>query len=80
MPVRKVYVGVLIKVDEEGRNHPERIFFEDGKAYDIDKTTDVRRACAMKVGGTAIRYTVMIGGKTTFLFEDEGRWFVETKR
>lgn len=77
MSVRKVYVGVLLKIDESGNNRPLKIFFEDGKAYLIDRVTDIRRASAMKVGGTAIRYTVVIGGKSTFLFEDEGRWFVE---
>ena len=77
MSVRKVYVGVLIRIDEHGKNYPVKIFFEDGKTYEIDRTTDIRRACAMKVGGTAIRYTVVIGGRTTYLFEDEGRWFVE---
>ena len=77
MPVRKVFVSVLVRVDEEGRNHPERIFFENGKAYNIDRVTDIRRAAAMKVGGTAVRYTVMINGRTTYLFEDEGKWFVE---
>lgn len=77
MPVRKVFVSVLVRVDEEGRNRPERIFFENGKAYNIDRVTDIRRAAAMKVGGTAVRYTVMINGRTTYLFEDEGKWFVE---
>lgn len=77
MPSRKVYVEVIIRVDEEGNNHPECIIFEKERKYFIDKIYDVRRACAMKVGGTAIRYTVKIGSKTTYLFEDEGKWFVE---
>ena len=34
----------------------------------------------MKVGGTGIRYTVSISGKETYLFEDEGKWFVEAKQ
>lgn len=77
MSDKKVYVEVLLRVDEEGRNHPESITFKTEKKYNIDKVTDVRRACAMKVGGTAMRYTVKIGSKTTYLFEDKGKWFVE---
>ena len=77
MRKRKVYVEVIIRVDEEGNNHPECITFVDGRKYFIDKTVDVRRACAASVGGTAMRYTVKIGAKTTYLFEDEGKWFVE---
>ena len=45
----------------------------------IDKVLDVRRAFAVKVGGTAVRYTIMVGGKTTFLFEDDGKWFAESR-
>ncbi len=74
---RKVYVEVIIHVDEEGNNHPECIIFERERKYLIDKVIDVRRACAASVGGTAMRYTVRIGNKTTSLFEDEGKWFVE---
>ena len=77
MHKRKVYVEVIIRVDEEGTNHPECITFEDGRKYFIDKISDVRRACAMSVGGTAMRYTVRIGSKMTYLFEEEGKWFVE---
>lgn len=74
---RKVYVEVIIRVDEDGKNHPECIIFDKVQKYFIDKVIDVRRACATKVGGTAIRYTVRIGSKTTYLYEDEGKWFVE---
>ena len=54
--------------------------FEDGKSYVIDRLIQVKRCAAMKVGGTGIRYTVSISGKETYLFEDEGKWFVEAKQ
>lgn len=79
MQSRKVFVKVLAQFDEEGNVHPVNITWEDGRKYEIDKVLDVRRACAMKVGGTAIRYTVRINGRTTCLFEDDGKWFVEGK-
>ncbi len=77
MESRKVYVEVLLRIDEEGNKCPVSITWENGRKYMIDRVYDIRRACAMKVGGTAIRYTVRIGSKTTYLFEDEGKWFVE---
>lgn len=76
---RKVYVEVEIKVSPEGNVRPLRLRFEDGKTYEIDRLRQRTRAHATKVGGTGIRYTVVISGTETYLFEDEGRWFVEAK-
>ena len=45
----------------------------------IDRVCSRQRAAATKVGGTGIRYTIMIGGRQTYLFEDEDQWFVEAK-
>ena len=80
MQERKVFVKVLVQFDEEGNIMPVNITWENGRKYEIDKVIDVRRACAMKVGGTAIRYTVRIGRNITYLFEDEGKWFVESSK
>ena len=44
-----------------------------------DRVCSRQRAAATKVGGTGIRYTIMIGGRQTYLFEDEDQWFVEAK-
>lgn len=76
---RKVYVEVEVKVSPEGNVRPLRLRFEDGKTYEIDRLQQRTRAHATKVGGTGIRYTVVICGTETYLFEDEGRWFVEAK-
>jgi len=76
---RKVYVEVQVRVSPEGEVRPLSITFENGKVYEIDRLKHRCRAHATKVGGTGIRYTVMIRGQETYLFEDEGRWFVEAK-
>ena len=75
----KVYVRVVSETDEEGSIMPISITWKDGKNYIIDKVTDVRRAYAQKVGGTAIRYTIKISGKETYIFSESGKWFVESK-
>ena len=79
MQNRKVFVGVVAEIDAEGEVRPITIVWEDGRKFSVDRVTDIRRAYAMKVGGTAIRYTVVINGKSTFLFYDDGKWFVESK-
>lgn len=74
---RKEFVKVNLTVDEEGNVRPNSIVFQKDHIFEIDRLKDVRRAAATKVGGTGIRYTVVIKGKETYLFEDGGRWFVE---
>ena len=57
---RKVYVEVTIKVSPEGEVRPLTITFEDGIKYEIDRLKQRCRAHATKVGGTGIRYTIVI--------------------
>lgn len=70
----KVYVDTLVRHTKDGGSIPLSIKFSDGKTYEIDQVLGRKRAAASKVGGTGIRYSIR-----TFLFEDEGLWFVEAK-
>lgn len=74
---KKVYVGVELKVSPEGTVRPISITYTDGITYEVDRIKQITRAHATKVGGTGIRYSITVRGKDTFLFEDEGKWFVE---
>lgn len=76
----RVYVRVLVEYDEEGGVHPKKIAWEDGRCFSIERVLDIRRAAATKAGGQGIRYTCRILGRETYLFEDDGRWFVEGKK
>lgn len=76
---RKVFVAVTVYVSPEGEKRPLTIMFEDGKTYQIDRLRDRRRAHATKVGGTGIRYTIVIRNQQTYLFEDDDQWYVEAK-
>lgn len=77
---RKVYVEVNVDHLPDGTARPNRIKFEDGNTYDIDRVKYVCRAASTKVGGTGLRYTVMICGTETYLFDEQnGKWFVEAK-
>ena len=65
---RRVDVGVTLKVSPEGNVRPLTITFENGKTYTIDRLKERKRAAATKVGGTGIRYTVVVQNRETYLF------------
>lgn len=78
MEKRKVYVTVTADHLEDGACRPISIKFENGKVYEIDRIRQCCRAASTKVGGSGIRYTIMVCGKETYLFDEEnGKWFVE---
>ena len=70
---------VVAEFSREGGITPLRVEWEDGRSFEIDRVLDVRRAPAAKAGGYGTRYTVRVSGHETYLFEDEGRWFVEAR-
>lgn len=76
---RRVYVRVIVEYDEAGGVRPLSITWEDGRKFEVDRLLDVRRAAATKAGGQGMRYTCRIMGHETYLFNDNGRWFVEGK-
>ena len=76
---RRVYVKVIAEWDADGRIKPLSVEWEDGQRFEVDRLLDVRRAAATKAGGHGMRYTVRINGHETYIFEDDGRWFVEAK-
>lgn len=76
---RKEYVEVIAKHDTDGRTRPISIKWIDGHIYEVDRLKQICRAASTKVGGCGIRYTVVICGKETFLFQEDEKWFVEAK-
>ncbi len=79
MECRKVYVDVSLDISKDGRVRPRKIRYEDGAIYVVDQLKDVRHAESTKVGGIGIRYTVIIRGHESYLFDENGKWFVEAK-
>lgn len=84
----KVYVQVNVNFREDGVMLPREIVWENGVTYQIDRVSDIRQAAAMKAGGQGDRYTIIIGGQSSFLFFERsanqvgnniGRWFVERR-
>ena len=75
----KAYVTVTARWSDEGVITPLSVAWEDGRSYEIDQVLDACRAASLKAGGCGIRYTIRIGTKSTYLFLEENRWFVERR-
>ncbi len=75
----RTYVQVIATFNEDGSTPPHALTFHD-QQFIIDRVLDRRPAAATKAGGQGMRYTVRIGEKQTYIFQDEKqRWFVEEK-
>jgi hypothetical protein len=74
----KVYVAVNLDVNEEGITQPRSLKMDD-IVYEIDRVKDIRPRASTKVGGCGMRYTIRIEGEDSYLFEEDGRWFVEKR-
>ena len=73
----KKYVDVVANMKSDGSILPQKIIWEDGKEYIIDRVLDIRRAASLKAGGCGIRYDCIICGQQRFLFLEDYKWFVE---
>lgn len=74
---RKRYVEVVARFREDGSVRPLSIAWDDGRVFSVDRVVDVRQAASLKVGGVGVRFIVRIGGRTTCVFYENPRWFVE---
>ena len=77
--IKKEYVSILAQIHRDGSILPLGILLEDGRKYDIDEVKDKCRAASLKAGGCGIRYAIRIGTRDTYLFDEDGRWFVELR-
>lgn len=75
----KIFVEVIAKFTKDGGKIPLTVVWEDGRRFDIDRVTDIRRAASLKAGGQGIRYRCRIKGKETYLWLEDDTWFVEGK-
>ena len=77
--VKKEYVSILAQINVDGTIQPLCVLLEDGRKYDSDEVKDKCRAASLRAGGCGIRYTIRIGARDTYLFDEDGRWFVELR-
>ena len=77
--VMKRFVCVIAAHDIDGKTNPLSIIWEDGIRYEIEGIEERRRMASTRAGGIGMRYAVRVRGQRKYLYEDEGRWFVEAK-
>lgn len=73
----KKFISVTAVFTADGQVKPVRLNWEDGRRFEIDRITDIRKAASPKAGGIGIRYTCMIAGKQVYLYKDQDQWFME---
>lgn len=77
---KKVYVGMLLHVDCEGKMLPYAIEWEDGRVYRVDRVLRERMKPPINVGAIlARRYDIILEGhaRVIYLETATNRWFVE---
>ena len=73
----KIYAKVRADFLPDGRIIPLMFRVGDEEAVRIDRVLDVRQAASLKLGGQGTRYTCLAEDRRYYLFNDQGRWFVE---
>ena len=74
----KEFVKVIVEIDETGKKIPRSLYFED-KEYIIDRVLEMKNCASFKAGGIGERYKVRIKNSDTYIFFENGKWFVESK-
>jgi hypothetical protein len=75
----KHYVEVVSSTSREGQVTPLRIIWEDGRCFDIVDVLACEKSYAHSARRLVTRYSVRVRDRTTFLFYENPRWFVEAK-
>ena len=76
---KKMFIDMIAVHLKDGSTRPLKFKLEDDTVVVIDRVKFCQRAASTKVGGGGLRYTVMIRGVERFIFEDEGKWFIEAR-
>lgn len=72
--MEQVFVKVDYQVLTGGAVRPIRIYWHDGRTWDIIKTLHV---CTSEDDFKGIRYTVLIGSAEKYLYRINDKWYVE---
>jgi hypothetical protein len=81
----KAYVAVNADILADGTIRPRAFTWEDGERYEIDRVLGTCKAASLKAGGTGLRFTIRVEGKTTYLWLEDDcrggkRFFMERRR
>ena len=77
----QVFVDLIAHISSDGALTPLEIILESGERFKVDRVVERRYAPSLKCGGFGFRYTLMISGKSHFLWQnDAGAFYVQMKR
>lgn len=75
----KVYVNVGVIANTAGEWMPQKIYWEDGRQFEVERVAEVKESVSMEKGCTDKRYTCIIKGKPKHLYYENPKWCVEVK-
>ena len=75
-PTEVLYLRVIADMNPERAIMPKKIIWSDGREFDIQKITDVRRGFIKMVGELCMKYYCLIDGNFRILcLNDDMKWF-----
>lgn len=75
----KKFVPMIAKFEENEKITPVKIFWVDGRIFDIECIFDIRPRSSLKSGGHGTRFLCRIKNKDDYVYYEKPRWFVESK-
>ena len=77
----KIFLRVIADMSPNRLVFPQKIIWEDGREFIIQKVTDVRRQFVAEIGEHCTKYYCVIDGRFKVLcLNDDMRWFVLTAK
>ncbi len=77
--MKKKYITVEARRDNQGNETPKKIFWNDGRVFSIKKILYKCNSVDNEFDG--IRYTVQIENVQRDIYlDDDGQWYVEARR
>ena len=75
--MKKVFVNVDYQVLSGGAIKPVRIYWHDGRVFNIRKTL---HSCTSEDDFEGIRYTVLIGTAERYLYRIGLKWYIKSEK
>ena len=72
----KIFVKVIASFECDGRITPDKIIWDSGQDFYIDKITDIRWLDSARKGKPKIRYACLIHGQQRYLYYENNRWYM----
>ena len=75
--MHRIYVGIVVQFDTEGKITPLWIVWSNGRKYEIDRILSTRIIPSLRAGANGYLFQVRILGQERVLGYDGRRWYIE---